>query len=312
MKKDESPAPSLEEDKVPSSASESKASPSLTQTAAQKLPYQIPYNYYNYFYGYSFMGLPSTVQPESYMSYPALYPSSTFRKRVKGKISEYAKTYYSHLGRVNSNEAVTDYKSAKFFVIKSLMEENVHKAMKYQVWSSTMEGNKRLSIAYLESEKTNSPVFLFFSVNGSRQFVGAARMTSKVNFEDKSSHWMQSDKWMGIFKLEWLFIKDIPIREFKHLLVASNENKPVTKMRDAQEVPFEQGVEMLQIFKRYKADCSLLDEFEHYDDDEARRKEAKAEEFFGRIIADPRERGKGRRGRRGRRGRYQKNLHTDT
>lgn len=312
MKKDESPAPSLEEDKVPSSASEPKASPSLAQTAAQKIPYQIPYNYYNYFYGYSFMGLPSTVKPGSYLPYPVLYPPFAFRKRVKGKDSEYAKRYYSHLGRVNSSEAVIDYKSAKFFVIKSFMEEDVHKAMKYQVWSSTVEGNKRLNTAYLESKKTNAPVFLLFSVNGSRQFIGVARMTSEVNFKGKCTHWMQSDKWMGIFKLEWLFIKDIPNREFTHLLVAWNENKPVTNMRDAQEVPLEQGAAMLRIFKSYSTDCSVLDEFEHYDNDEAKRKDSGPQESFAQVVPVPAQRGKGRRGRRGRRGGYQKDSHTDT
>lgn len=235
--------------------------------------------------------------PEGYYPpYPFAYPGvPTYKKRVKGKDPEYAKRYYSHLARVNSPDASIEYKSARFFVIKSFMEEDVHKAMKYQVWSSTPEGNHRLNEAYLKSKAEKIPVFLLFSVNGSRQFVGVARMTSEVNFTDKCNHWVQDEKWMGKFKLEWLFIKDIPNREFKHILVPTNENKPVTNMRDAQEVPHEQGTTVLRTFKAYKADTSVLDEFEHYDNDEARRKKAKAAESFGRAAVDgARKRGKGR------------------
>ena len=60
-------------------------------------------------------------------------PNSTYRKRVKGKDPEYARRYYSHLARVNSPDASVEYKEAHFFVIKSFMEEDVHKAMKYSV-----------------------------------------------------------------------------------------------------------------------------------------------------------------------------------
>jgi len=239
--------------------------------------------------------------PKSYFPYPYMYPPTTsYKKRIKGKDPEYAKRYYSHLGRVNSPDASIEYKNAKFFVIKSFMEEDVHKAMKYQVWSSTPEGNHRLNDAYMKSKDEKIPVFLLFSVNGSRQFVGIARMTSEVNFTDKCNHWVQDEKWMGKFKLEWIFIKDIPNREFRHIIIPSNENKPVTNMRDAQEVPYEQGMTVFRVFKNYKADTSVLDEFEHYDNDEAKRKKAKVAESFGRITTDnPRRRGKGRaRGRR--------------
>lgn len=38
----------------------------------------------------------------------------------------------------------------------------------------------------------------------------------------------------------------------------TNEQKPVTSSRDTQEVPYEQGCEMLRIFASYQAKTSLL------------------------------------------------------
>lgn len=61
---------------------------------------------------------------------------------------------------------VTDYECAKFFVIKSYSEDNVHKSIKYGVWASTPIGNKKLDTAYHEAKTKQGayPVFLLFSV----------------------------------------------------------------------------------------------------------------------------------------------------
>lgn len=55
-------------------------------------------------------------------------------------------------------------KSARFFVIKSYTEEDVHKSLKYEIWASTDLGNKRLDKAFTESADAG-PIYLLFSVN---------------------------------------------------------------------------------------------------------------------------------------------------
>lgn len=64
----------------------------------------------------------------------------------------------------------TKYDHALFFVIKSYSEDDVHKSIKYDVWASTPNGNKRLDNAFqdaqnrMEEKGSKCPVFLFFSV----------------------------------------------------------------------------------------------------------------------------------------------------
>lgn len=67
----------------------------------------------------------------------------------------------------NQPDFVTEYKDAKFFIIKSYSEDNVHKSIKYGVWASTPNGNRKLDTAYREAKEKQDPcpVFLFFSVN---------------------------------------------------------------------------------------------------------------------------------------------------
>jgi YTH domain-containing family protein len=67
----------------------------------------------------------------------------------------------------NRDDFADTYVDAKFFVIKSYSEDDVHKSVKYSVWASTPNGNKKLDMAYKEAkEKADScSVFLFFSVS---------------------------------------------------------------------------------------------------------------------------------------------------
>lgn len=53
---------------------------------------------------------------------------------------------------------------ARYFVIKSYTEDDVHKSLKYEIWSSTDPGNKRLDKAFKEVNG-RGPIYLFFSVN---------------------------------------------------------------------------------------------------------------------------------------------------
>ncbi|KAI3707827.1 hypothetical protein L2E82_36687 [Cichorium intybus] len=167
----------------------------------------------------------------------------------------------------------TKYQQAKFFIIKSYSEDDVHKCVKYDVWSSTPNGNKKLDVAFHEAEgKTREngsicPVFLFFSVNGSGQFVGVAEMTGRVVFEKDMDFW-QLDKWSGFFPVKWHIIKDIPNTQLRHIILENNDNRPVTYTRDTQEVGLQQGLEMLDIFKSYPSKTSLLDDLSFYENRE--------------------------------------------
>uniref|UniRef100_J3MIW2 YTH domain-containing family protein n=2 Tax=Oryza brachyantha TaxID=4533 RepID=J3MIW2_ORYBR len=177
----------------------------------------------------------------------------------------------------NQADFVETYSDAKFFIIKSYSEDDVHKSIKYNVWASTSNGNKKLDAAYQEAkEKSNdSSVFLLFSVNASGQFVGLAEMVGRVDFNKTVEHWQQ-DKWTGCFPVKWHIVKDVPNSLLKHIILENNENKPVTNCRDTHEVKLEQGLQVLKIFKEHICKTSLLDDFAFYDNREKMMQERKA------------------------------------
>ncbi|ESW33929.1 hypothetical protein PHAVU_001G110200 [Phaseolus vulgaris] len=182
-----------------------------------------------------------------------------------------------------------NYSDAKFFVIKSYSEDDIHKSIKYSVWASTPNGNKKLDAAYQEAkEKTGGcPIFLLFSVNTSGQFVGLAEMLGPVDFGKSVDYWQQ-DRWTGCFSVKWHVIKDIPNSVMRHITLENNENKPVTNSRDTQEVKFEKGVQIVKIFKEHLSQTCILDDFGFYEAREKATQEKKSkEQQFPKQISKP-------------------------
>ena len=139
----------------------------------------------------------------------------------------------------------------------------MHKSIKYGIWSSTDSGNRKLDAAFRETFD-RGPIYLFFSVNASGQFSGMAQMVSALDYTKTFDSWGQ-DKWNGTFTIKWTYIKDIPNNQFRHIVLANNENKSVTNSRDTQEIMLDQGREMLRIFHHYESRTSILDDFTFYD-----------------------------------------------
>ncbi|KAK1234387.1 hypothetical protein PQX77_002425 [Marasmius sp. AFHP31] len=153
---------------------------------------------------------------------------------------------------------------ARYFVIKSYTEDDVHKSLKYEIWSSTDPGNKRLDKAFKECAG-RGPIYLFYSVNASGHFCGMAEMLTPVDYTRSSTVWA-SDKWKGVFKVRWIFVRDIPNVHLRHIkLNNTQERKPVTQSRDTQELLPDAGQEMLRIFHTHPARTSLLQDFAFYE-----------------------------------------------
>eukprot|EP00262_Sarcandra_glabra_P002958 TRINITY_DN13381_c0_g1_i2.p1 TRINITY_DN13381_c0_g1~~TRINITY_DN13381_c0_g1_i2.p1 ORF type:complete len:429 (+),score=82.51 TRINITY_DN13381_c0_g1_i2:213-1499(+) len=205
------------------------------------------------------------------------YTTKAGASNAQGNIFIYEDQY-------NRDDFPVNHADAKFFVIKSYSEDDVHKSIKYNVWSSTPNGNKRLDSAYEEAQRIsggnqrNCPVFLFFSVNASGQFCGVAEMVGPVDFHKDMDFWQQ-DKWNGSFPVKWHIVKDVPNTNFRHIILENNENKPVTNSRDTQEIKSKQGMEMLNIFKNYAMKTSILDDFLYYEERQKIMQEEKSRLF---------------------------------
>ena len=51
---------------------------------------------------------------------------------------------------------------------------------------------------------------------GSGHFCGMAEMLTPVDYTRSSTVWA-SDKWKGVFKVRWIFVRDIPNVSLRHI-----------------------------------------------------------------------------------------------
>lgn len=89
-------------------------------------------------------------------------------------------------------------------------------------------------------------------------------MITPVDYNSVSSVWHQ-DKWKGQFKVKWLYVKDVPNLQLRHIRLENNENKSVTHSRDVQEVPNPKGQQVIEIIHAFKHNTSIFDDFIHYE-----------------------------------------------
>ena len=206
-------------------------------------------------------------QPYAQNSY---YNNPYFQQQILYRTEMYICSKYRNLIDINQRNSKiieTINSNCKFFVIKSFSEEDVHKSIKYNVWSSSKDGNLTLSNAFRIAEEGKGNVYLFFSCNGSGRYQGVARMKTPCDENKTFGLWTQDGKWPGLFDVEWIFIKDVPFKEFKNIIITmkDGEVKPVSNSRDTQEIPFEQAKIMLQKIAEYQNTNTILEHFEFYD-----------------------------------------------
>lgn len=175
--------------------------------------------------------------------------------------------YLIEINKKNQDAANQLNENCFFYVIKTFSEEDIHKSIKYNVWSSTNFGNQTLNNSYKQAKANGGDVYLFFSSNGSGRFCGIAKMTSEVDFEKMFMYWTQDSKWMGMMSVEWIFIKDVPLKMFKDIIIRmkNGERSTISFSRDSQPVPFEEAKKVVQIIAEYQNSNTILEHFEYYD-----------------------------------------------
>ena len=212
--------------------------------------------------------------PQQYMMPPyaqsPYYNNQYLQQQILYRTEMYICSKYRHLIDINQRNAKlieSINENCKFFVIKSFSEEDVHKSIKYNVWSSSKDGNLTLSNAFRITEEKKGNVYLFFSCNGSGRYQGVARMKTPCDETKTFGLWTQDGKWPGLFDVEWLFIKDVPFKEFKNIIITmkDGEIKPISNSRDTQEIPYEQAKIMIQKIAEYQNTNTILEHFEFYD-----------------------------------------------
>ena len=139
-------------------------------------------------------------------------------------------------------------KKARFFVIKSSSEKELIESFKNKTWKCSSYANffsyQELMNAYNDVESEG--VFLIFGIQGADHYNGIGKMTSELRYRYGVSDFGRE------FRLEWIFVKDIPITYTK--MHGLEKYAPsIIQIHNAI------GKGALKIFREYECRSSLLD-----------------------------------------------------
>lgn len=153
-------------------------------------------------------------------------------------------------------------KDAVFYVLRSTCDDDIHKAIKYACWTSTTKTNQQLNDSFHYCQRRGIPLYLFFTVVSSKQFCGVAEMRSEVQFNRIFNYWWEEVKWSGLFRLRWLFVKDLHHEDVKEL---RDGELSVVQLKDGSRLSFEAGARLLAAFQRSEFVSDIFEEFERMD-----------------------------------------------
>ena len=155
------------------------------------------------------------------------------------------------------------YEHAYFFVMRSSAYDDIHKAMKYGIWTSTPENIKLLSDTYKKALSEKRKVVLLFRVVSENVFNGAAELTSDYIEEQQFDLWWNKIKWKGIFNLNWIYAKNIDLNYLNQM----EGDKKIYELIDGSLLSSDNGLLLLGLFQHYdyKYQSSIFNFFSLFD-----------------------------------------------
>ena len=187
-----------------------------------------------------------------------------FPRLPKYKRLEKVRMTFLPMSQINKEEAsIEHFQDATFFLLNVKTPDDIHKAMKYGICTSSTENIERLSSAYLQARKEGRKVVIFFRVTKEKNCCGAAELTSDFLSDQRFDYWWESGNEKGIFRINWLFVKNLNLST-----ISIQENgKRMINLQSGSVISSENGYFMLDMYRHlsFKFDESILKFFELFD-----------------------------------------------
>lgn len=112
------------------------------------------------------------------------------------------------LKNFNRERNLHEFSNANYYVIRSKKTDDIHKAVKYGVWTSSPQNNKKIEDAFYNKMHQNGSTLFFFTYINAPGFVGVARLID-LDLKREFPFWGEIGRWIGVMHLEWVFVRDV-------------------------------------------------------------------------------------------------------
>ena len=173
------------------------------------------------------------------------------------------KEKFEPLKAINLPANLEEYQDAAFFIMRSANYDDIHKAMKYGVWTSTHEHNEEISRVYKQKAKEGKKVVLFFRVATENVLCGAAELLSDFHQDQQFSYWWNKTMWKGIFYLRWIQVKNLDLTP----IIREEGSKPLYELTDGSPLCRDNGIYLLEMLGAldFRYEFSIFKFFQLFD-----------------------------------------------
>ncbi|KAL4467766.1 hypothetical protein ABPG74_013101 [Tetrahymena malaccensis] len=165
------------------------------------------------------------------------------------------------------NFTIPNQEHAIFFKLATSNKDNLHRAIKYGIWSTVPYQIAQIEKIY--QKNLNNPLsqiyFYFFFEN---KLYGMAKLKEHFNPKKSFQLWAEEAKWFGIFEIEWIFVGKIEV-------VNDNQqsNFPYSE---------EQGLKLFELVKKsdFQTVFSDFDSFDQKEKELRKVREDRESEYY--------------------------------
>lgn len=155
-------------------------------------------------------------------------------------------------------------------MIRSKKTDDIHKAVKYGVWTSSPQNNLKIRDAFQQKSAHGGNVFFFFTYLNAPGFVGLARLT-EVDLKREFPYWGEIGRWVGVMRLEWVYLRDLEFHNLQKLFEqspADGSKRTMADMTDGSRLSDYNAREMVRMLNERPEPSLVLKKFVGHDHQE--------------------------------------------
>lgn len=193
---------------------------------------------------------------------------------------------FPSLSKFNLEHPLDHFHNSQFVVIRSKKSDDIHKAIKYGVWTSSDHNNKKIENLFQMAQERDEAIFFLFTYMNAPGFVGLAVLES-INLNLEFPFWGEIGKWIGVMRLNWIYVRDVNFEEVKDLKETKfqGELKYMDELTDGSKISYFNALKIIEIMNKKKTMSSIFEKFVGHDFQEKKAR-PKLEEIIRTNMMD--------------------------
>lgn len=166
----------------------------------------------------------------------------------------------------NRSHQIDHFRNSNYYVIRSKKTDDIHKGVKYGVWTSSPQNNQKIEENFRIKQQSNLNTFFFFTYINSPGFVGVA-VLDDVEATKEFPFFGEIGRWVGVMYLRWIYVRDVLFDEVADLkeIGYSGEYRRMNEMTDGSRLSQPNALRIIELMNMNRPLSHVFEKFVGHD-----------------------------------------------